>query len=94
MRSLGFSPTEKQLAAYTKQWTDRGECQPHHVQYLFSLDTRITIQDFMPIYGALKKDNFPVSYDQLVSCLANFEREQEGFIMETDLRHLLENMGI
>jgi hypothetical protein len=48
----------------------------------------------MPIYAALKKDHCVVSYDQLVNCLTNFEREQEGFILETDLRHILENMGI
>jgi Ca2+-binding EF-hand superfamily protein len=53
----------------------------------------MTIQEFMPIYGALKKDHCPVSYDQLVGCLTNFEREQEGFIMEADLRNILENMG-
>lgn len=47
----------------------------------------------MPIYGALKKDNCPVTYDQLVNCLTNFEREQEGYIGESDLRHILENMG-
>lgn len=36
----------------------------------------------MPIYGSLKKDNSSITYDQVVGCLSNFEREQEGFIME------------
>jgi hypothetical protein len=47
----------------------------------------------MPIYGSLKKDNCSITYDQVVGCLSNFEREQEGFVMEVDLRHILENMG-
>ncbi|KAI6177156.1 hypothetical protein M3Y97_00876100 [Aphelenchoides bicaudatus] len=78
LRSLGFTPTEKQLNTYTKQWGDD--------------NARISIQEFMPIYGSLKKDNCAINYDQIVGCLTNFERE-DGFVMEVDLRHILENMG-
>ncbi|KAI6215121.1 hypothetical protein M3Y94_00348100 [Aphelenchoides besseyi] len=74
-----FCPTEKQLATYTKQWSNPS--------------SRITIEEFKPIYGALKKEDHPATYDQMVSCLGNFEREQEGYIMEADLRHVLENLG-
>ncbi|KAI6240911.1 Cuticlin-1 [Aphelenchoides fujianensis] len=71
--------TVSQLDTYTGQWTDR--------------TTRITIEDFKPIYGALKKEDRPAGFDQIVCCLSNFERDAEGYIYESDLRHLLENLG-
>ena len=44
--------------------------------------TRIKKEEFMPIYAAMKKEDAPIGHDAIVSCLANFEREQEGYILE------------
>ncbi|CAD5215848.1 unnamed protein product [Bursaphelenchus okinawaensis] len=77
LRSLGCVPTEKQLAQYTKQWASKD----------------IAIEEFIPIFGALKKQTTPADRDRMMACLSNFDRDQEGYVQQADLRHLLENLG-
>ncbi|CAD5221813.1 unnamed protein product [Bursaphelenchus xylophilus] len=79
LRSLGCVPTEKQLALYTKQWASK--------------DASVAIEEFIPIYGALKKQTSPADRDRMMACLSNFDRDQEGYIQQADLRHILENLG-
>lgn len=58
------------------------------------LDTRVSIEEFIPIYGDLKKTSQPADEHALLSsCLSNFDRDQEGYIQQADLRHMLENFG-
>ncbi|KAI6188165.1 Cuticlin-1 [Aphelenchoides besseyi] len=91
---MNLSVEEQECISEAFQYYDNAGDNKISISQIGScLHSRITIEEFKPIYGALKKEDHPATYDQMVSCLGNFEREQEGYIMEADLRHVLENLG-
>ncbi|KAE9552758.1 hypothetical protein FO519_004020 [Halicephalobus sp. NKZ332] len=77
LRSLGLCPTQAQVNALTQQW---------------SKNSRISIEEFLPIYNDLKKE-VGLFDEELIGMLSNFDREGNGLIHIADLRHILVNTG-
>jgi len=79
LRALGLAPTEQQLREVTLKWEDR--------------ETRITLEEFTPIYRDLKKICISKSPEALSECLSSFDRDGSGMISIHDLRWLLTTCG-
>ncbi|CAI5444472.1 unnamed protein product [Caenorhabditis angaria] len=81
LRALMLNPTEESINKMTKQW----EKKP---------DTRISIQEFMPIFQAMSKEcGRSTSLQEFQTLLSHFDREGNGFITLAELRGMLSNTG-
>lgn len=65
--------------------------QTSHI--FFISDSRISIEEFLPIYNNLKKEA-GLFEEELIGMLSNFDREGNGLVHITDLRFILVNTGI
>uniref|UniRef100_A0A158P794 EF-hand domain-containing protein n=1 Tax=Angiostrongylus cantonensis TaxID=6313 RepID=A0A158P794_ANGCA len=81
LRSLNLQPTQELIERMTSQWKDQPE-------------TRISIEEFMPIYQNVKKESGkPATFEQFQSLLSHYDREGSGNVKLHDLRHMLQNLG-
>lgn len=58
-----------------------------------TLDTRITFEDFVPIYQTISKNRSNVSFEEFVEGLSHFDLDGTGTIKVAELRHLLTTLG-
>ncbi|KAI1701537.1 myosin-2 essential light chain [Ditylenchus destructor] len=79
LRSLGQNPTEAEIRQCCDHWTDS--------------ETRITFEEFVPIYQTVNKTRNTHSMDQFIEGLSHFDREGNGTIAVAELRHLLTTLG-
>jgi len=79
LRALGLAPTEQQLKEVTIKWENK--------------ETRITLEEFTPIYRDLKKVCISKSPEALSECLSSFDRDGSGLISIHDLRFILTTCG-
>ncbi|KAI1700426.1 myosin-2 essential light chain [Ditylenchus destructor] len=79
LRSLGQNPTEAEIRQCCDHWTDP--------------ETRITFEEFVPIYQTVNKTRNTHSMDQFIEGLSHFDREGNGTIAVAELRHLLTTLG-
>ncbi|KAE9553263.1 hypothetical protein FO519_003521 [Halicephalobus sp. NKZ332] len=79
LRVLGLSPTEAEIQKCCEQWTDPNR--------------RLTFEEFAPIYETLNKNASTPSIQEFIEGMANFDREGNGTIHVSELRHLLTNCG-
>lgn len=56
-------------------------------------DTRITFEDFVPIYQTVCKNRSSISLEEFVEGLSHFDMEGTGTIKVAELRHLLTTLG-
>ncbi|WKX99012.1 hypothetical protein Q1695_014127 [Nippostrongylus brasiliensis] len=81
LRSLHLEPSEALIEKTTQQWKDHPEA-------------RVSLEEFAPIYQAVKKElGKPPSAQDFQNLLAHFDREGTGIIMLSDLRYMLQNSG-
>ncbi|KAJ1367171.1 hypothetical protein KIN20_028029 [Parelaphostrongylus tenuis] len=81
LRSLDLQPTEALMERMTSQWKDHPE-------------TRITIEEFMPIYQNVKKEvGKRPTFEQFQIFLSHYDREGSGNVKLQDLRQLLQSSG-
>jgi len=58
-----------------------------------SSDTRISFEEFVPIYQTVAKSRAHPSLEQFIEGLSHFDREGNGTIAVAELRHLLTTLG-
>ncbi|VDN03995.1 unnamed protein product [Thelazia callipaeda] len=85
LRALGQNPTESEIRKCCAHWTDPGA-------EAFS-DTRITFEDFVPIYQSVNKCRENHTLEEFVEGLSHFDKEGNGMINIAELRHLLTTLG-
>jgi len=79
LRSMKLTPTNKSVNKITGV-TKAGE-------------KRITIEEFMPIYGQLSKEKDVGGYADFMEALSVYDKESNGTIIAAELRHLLLSLG-
>jgi len=79
LRALGQNPTEAEIKKCSSHWADN--------------DTRITFEDFLPIYQTVNKQRESHTIEEFVEGLSHFDKEGSGFINVAELRHLLTTLG-
>ena len=79
LRALGQNPNEAEIRKCCENWTDQ--------------DTRISFEDFVPIYASVSKRPAQHSKEQFVEGLSHFDREGNGTIAVAELKHLLTTRG-
>ncbi|VDP38460.1 unnamed protein product, partial [Soboliphyme baturini] len=79
LRALGLNSTEAEIKKCCSHWN--------------SLDTRITFEEFLPIYQTIVKTSENLSAEEFVDGLSHFDKEGNGFISVAELRHILTNLG-
>uniref|UniRef100_A0A0R3S311 Myosin-2 essential light chain n=1 Tax=Elaeophora elaphi TaxID=1147741 RepID=A0A0R3S311_9BILA len=79
LRALGQNPTEAEIQ----------KCSVHK----FFLETRITFEDFVPIYQSVNKCRESHTLEEFVEGLSHFDKEGNGLINIAELRHLLTTLG-
>jgi len=80
LRALGKNPTEKEIQEFCLQWKNDPE-------------SRITFEQFLPIYQNTIKIKPDITSDDFVEGLSHFDKEGNGFISVAELRHLLTTLG-
>lgn len=79
LRSLGLNPTVSKVNDVVSQ--------------LGGESTRITFDEFMPIYNDAKGSNPPGSENDFVEGLKVFDKDGGGSITAAELRHVLTTLG-
>uniref|UniRef100_A0A915BIX6 Checkpoint protein n=3 Tax=Ascarididae TaxID=6250 RepID=A0A915BIX6_PARUN len=79
LRALGQNPTDAEIRKCCAHWTDP--------------DTRITFEDFVPIYQSVNKSKESHTLEEFVEGLSHFDKEGNGLINVAELRHLLTTLG-
>ncbi|VDM26162.1 unnamed protein product [Toxocara canis] len=79
LRALGQNPTDAEIRKCCAHWTDP--------------DTRITFEDFVPIYQSVNKSKENHTLEEFVEGLSHFDKEGNGLINVAELRHLLTTLG-
>jgi len=79
LRALGQNPTEADIKKCSANWPDS--------------DSRITFEQFLPIYQQIYKNRENHSVEEFVEGLSLFDKEGNGFISVAELRHLLTTLG-
>ncbi|KAK6102644.1 myosin, putative [Brugia malayi] len=79
LRALGQNPTEAEIQKCCSHWTDP--------------ETRITFEDFVPIYQSVNKCRENHTLEEFVEGLSHFDKEGNGLINIAELRHLLTTLG-
>jgi myosin light chain 6 len=79
LRALGQNPTEADVRRCCSHWNDG--------------DTRISFEDFLPIYQSVAKSRGNHSLEEFVEGLSHFDKEGNGMINVAELRHLLTTLG-
>jgi len=79
LRALGQNPTEADIKKCCSNWPNE--------------ETRITFEDFLPIYQTIIKNKEEHSLEEFVEGLSHFDKEGNGFISIAELRHLLTTLG-
>lgn len=79
LRSLGLNPTVTKVTDIVTQ--------------LGGADTRITFEEFMPIFNDAKGSNPPGSESDFVEGLKVFDKDGGGVITAGELRHVLTTLG-
>lgn len=92
LRSLGQNPTEAEIQKCCDHWKNSGK---NFILFYFThfLDTRISFEDFVPIYQTVNKSRSPHTMEQFIEGLSHFDREGNGTIAVAELRHLLTTLG-
>jgi len=79
LRALGQNPTEAEIQKCCEHWTDP--------------DSRISFEEFVPIYQTVNKNRSSHSLDEFVEGLSHFDKDGNGTINVAELRHLLTTLG-
>lgn len=79
LRALGQNPTETDIKKCCSNWPNE--------------ETRITFEDFLPIYQTIIKNKEEHTLEEFVEGLSHFDKEGNGFISIAELRHLLTTLG-
>lgn len=79
LRALGQNPTEADISKCCSVWQ--------------SQDTRISFEEFLPIYQQINRNRENHSVEEFVEGLSLFDKEGNGFIGVAELRHLLTTLG-
>ncbi|MFH4982777.1 hypothetical protein AB6A40_009486 [Gnathostoma spinigerum] len=79
LRALGQNPTNSEIRKCCAHWTDP--------------DTRISFEDFVPIYQSINKTRETHTLEEFVEGLSHFDKEGNGMINVAELRHLLTTLG-
>jgi len=79
LRVLGLTPTEAEIQKCCEQWTDP--------------NARLKFEEFIPMYESLNKNHSTPSMQEFIEGMGNFDREGNGTIHVSELRHLLTNCG-
>ena len=56
-------------------------------------DSRISFEEFVPIYQTVNKNRSSHSLDEFVEGLSHFDKDGNGTINVAELRHLLTTLG-
>lgn len=56
-------------------------------------ETRITFEEFLPIYQSINKTRTTHSVDEFIEGLSHFDKDGNGTINVAELRHLLTTLG-
>uniref|UniRef100_A0A0N5ADF0 EF-hand domain-containing protein n=1 Tax=Syphacia muris TaxID=451379 RepID=A0A0N5ADF0_9BILA len=81
LRALGYTPTEKQLQTVTKPRSD---------------DARVSLEEFVPIVNDMEQERQRVkqpTINDYIEALNQLDREGEGTIPSSLLRHALSTTG-
>lgn len=54
---------------------------------------KITFEEFMPIYKEVTKNKDTGSYEDFIEAMKVYDKEQNGTIIEAELRHLMLALG-
>ncbi|KAE9554863.1 hypothetical protein FO519_001891 [Halicephalobus sp. NKZ332] len=79
LRALGQNPTEAEIQKCCEHWSDP--------------DSRISFEEFVPIYQTVNKNRSSHSLDEFVEGLSHFDKDGNGTINVAELRHLLTTLG-
>lgn len=79
LRSMKLTPTNKSVQKCTGA-KKNGE-------------KKLTIEEFMPIYGHLSKEKDVGGYPDFMEALSVYDKESNGTIIAAELRHLLLSLG-
>lgn len=60
---------------------------------LISGEKRFTIEEFIPIYGAIKSDKDNGVYEDFIECLKLYDKSENGLIQLGELTHALLSLG-
>ena len=93
LRALGQNPTEAEIQKCCEHWTDPGESHFLNLSYMKFTDSRISFEEFVPIYQTVNKNRSSHSLDEFVEGLSHFDKDGNGTINVAELRHLLTTLG-
>ncbi|CAD5221462.1 unnamed protein product [Bursaphelenchus xylophilus] len=79
LRALGQNPTQTEISKCCEHWQNP--------------ETRITFEDFVPIFQTVGKNRSNISFEEFVEGLSHFDMEGTGTIKVAELRHLLTTLG-
>ncbi|CAD5215442.1 unnamed protein product [Bursaphelenchus okinawaensis] len=79
LRALGQNPTQNEISKCCEHWANA--------------DTRITFEDFVPIFQTVGKNRSNIPFEEFVEGLSHFDMEGTGTIKVAELRHLLTTLG-
>jgi myosin light chain 6 len=93
LRALGQNPTEAEIHKCCEHWRDSGELGGRTDTNRASTETRITFEEFLPIYQSINKTRTTHSVDEFIEGLSHFDKDGNGTINVAELRHLLTTLG-
>ncbi|KAI6187886.1 Myosin-2 essential light chain [Aphelenchoides besseyi] len=79
LRALNQNPTQNEINKCCENWSNP--------------NTRISFEDFVPIYQTISKNRSDVKFEDFVEGLSHFDMEGTGMIKIAELRHLLTTLG-
>lgn len=56
-------------------------------------EKKLTVEEFLPIYGQVKKEKDQGCYEDFIECLKLYDKNENGLMLLAELQHSLLALG-